>query len=206
MNNQPGQDLALTDADLAELRSVGDEQLSGLDSRLLDLASRGKSPDEIAEELGISSIRAAQRIKEILRRRDWLSSIERKALLHDKLVKLSDYVQQQMDDQENLEPYETARGQVVFPTVDPRWADQMRKLIKDMNDQINLSGSEVNSEMNKIRRAHAKLMVGAVNLAFEYMILDVKKRYPEIEELDLRSIMEMAMPLAISSIEAQVAE
>lgn len=199
-----GQDLELTKTDLAELRSVGDEQITSLDRKLLEAAASNKSPDEIGEEFGIPPIQAANRIKDILRRRDWLSLVERKALLHDQLVKLRDYVQQQMDDQLALEPYETARGTVVFPQADPRWAEQMRKIIGDMNSQIDAQGSENNEQMNKIRRAHAKLMIGAISLAFDLHAIDMHKRYPEIDEKVLRESLELALPHAVEMIDAQV--
>ena len=57
--------------------------LSVTDKRLLALARRNMSPDEISEELGglISPARAAQRIREILRSHDWLSQEEQQGLL-----------------------------------------------------------------------------------------------------------------------------
>lgn len=194
------------DALLAKV-GQGGSGMSAADKKILDAASRGLSPEEIAEEIGmgLTALRAGQRVREILKARDWLSVVERKMLLMDQVTDLREYINDQMQADKEGHTSIDGRGREIYIPSDPRWAQNMIALLKEVARIIEVDSKNLSDEVSTIRDAHAHLMVEAIDLAFQQLVFAIRKEYPDVQTTDLYRFVEAAMPKAIELVESRTA-
>lgn len=181
-------------------------RLSVLDKKLLKWAAERRSPEWMSAKLDgvLSPAAAAQRTREILKSQDWLSQVEQRALILQDMIELKNILMGRIRKEGGLVTDEET-GQVAYSFGDPRWAANLTKLLGEMNKLIINEQSQVDVERQSLRRAHAQVMVRAVELAFKTLVLRVREKYPEVDEMVLRTFLEDALPNAVSAIEMSVA-
>lgn len=164
---------------------------NAVDRILLRGAAAGKSPPEISAMTNgvLSPAKAAQRVKDILAGRDWLTEMEQRQLLWDDLAAVKDML------------YEKA---VEFKNV--RASEVLIKLLGTLNDTLAANKLDINKAMTQINEAHARLMLSAINLALERSLLELERRHPEVPQGELVQIMHTSFPDAVREIEARVVQ
>lgn len=180
----------------AELtKRVGlDGELSGMDARLLELAAARRSPEEMGEDLGIAPARAAQRVREILASRDWLSNLEQEILLMQEMIQLKNQVQ------DLVKRYADAD---YMQAMDPRWATTLQKILTDLMTVVDNRSKRVAEARVTIRAAHAELIVAAIDKAFTLTMYNLREHGVVIEESVGRDALEDSLPKAFAMIEAR---
>lgn len=188
-----------------ENRPGGDDGLSVLDKKILEAAAQNKSPEEIAALAGTTPERAAQRVREILKTRDWLSIIERKQLLMNDFYDLRAYLVDMMEADRNPNEQYDIKGHPFIPPSDPRWAANMNVLLKELRRIIEADEKVVKRDVDTIHQAQANLMVRAIGIAFNRMVTQLTEHYPELDPQIAYDLMESALPHAMSTVEDRVA-
>ncbi|ACY35906.1 hypothetical protein CMP1-10 [Clavibacter phage CMP1] len=181
----------------------GENGLNALDTRLLEMAANRKSPQEMQDATGIPAARCAQRVREILSARDWLSPLERRVLIMDDYAKLRTYMMEMMDAQRDGIPMVDKKGFGIVLPADPRWAANMLKLLNQLDYMIDRDAGELDNTLNKVKRNQARLMVEAIELAFERLTFEIEKKYPGVEQSVLMEFMEHALPKAIALVDSR---
>lgn len=184
----------------------GEDGLSGFDQRLLRLAAAGKTPDEIARELGIdiAPARVAQRIRDILKTRSWLSILEKKALLVDDMMELKEHLRDIVMS-EGGEMYDKNGEAMGWSFGDPRWSANLLKTIKELSTQLDLDLQQTDMAKNELLAGQARIMTSAISIAFNKLMFHIRESYPDVDEQALMSFMEDAIPAAIELVESKVA-
>lgn len=199
---------------------AGGGELSGLDKKLLELASRNMSPDEIGKELNLKPARAAQRIREILRERDWLSLNEQEAMLMQDLIDLKNFLTTTMhkDQAMQIAAAENAAAEAredadfglsrnyeqrvqELTLGDPRWAANLKGVLAEIGKILNGRRKIVESDRLMIRNSTAILMAAAIEMSFKNLVYQVREEYPEVDELKMRNMIEQSLPRAFQAIE-----
>lgn len=184
-------------------KRVGEgDGLSGLDSRLLDLAAQRMTPEEIAAELsldGITPARVAQRIREILKSQDWLSIAEQKGLILLDVIKLRDILFERV---EGTETRFTKDGQIVEVESGAAYFQAMIRLLKEWRDIIQSLQLDVDADTLKVRQAHAKIMGRAIESTFKAYNATLRTHGYDIPPEVAMLAMEDALPVAFRSLEA----
>lgn len=188
-----------------ERRPGGAEGLSVVDKKLLALAAQGKSPDEMSADTGVPAERAAQRVREILKTRDWLSIQDKRRLLMEDFYELRQYVLDMMEADKNPNEQYDIKGRPFVPPSDPRWSQNMLQLLKQLRDMIDKDEKTATRDAESIREGHAKLMIRAISVAFNRMVIRVMEYYPDVDPQLLYDLMEEALPGAMETVEAKVA-
>lgn len=188
-------------------QAVGDGgQISGLDQRLLDLVAKtpNTTPEELSEALGVPSMtpaRCAARVREIIKSRDWLSQTEKKSLLLDDLIRLRDIVFERL---EGTEVKFDRHGDAIEVESSSAWANTMVRLLREWRQVIESMQHDVESADIKIRRAHAEIMLAAIEVMFERMLLRLEAALEVKIPRDLaNSIMEEVMPIGFTSLDSR---
>lgn len=177
--------------------------LSVTDRRLLALARRNLSPEEISEELGglISPARAAQRIREILRSHDWLSIEEQQGLLLLDMIELKEILLEHVREEGGL--IEDPRsGGTYYSFGDPRWSANLIRLLGEMSKMILAARTDVESIKTTLRRKHAAVMTQAIQVTFAIVARGVTSRTRDLDERDMIELLEEALPKAVAIVEA----
>jgi hypothetical protein len=151
------------------------------------------SVTEISESLGgqISPERVGLRLTEILNSMDWLTTAQKQKLNFHDMIKVKDMLM------EKAQGFGEAAAAASGPLV---------RILKQIGDDLRQADTDLDERMLRVQRAHANVMVSAVELAFEKALFELHKRYPEIERGELQEILEVSLPAAVKSIEASVDE
>lgn len=163
--------------------------LGNIDRILLRGAAAHKSPTEIAKLTNgvLKPAEVAVRVQEILDDRDWLSEAQTKALLVDDLMQLKDVLVEKA---------------VTFKNLDA--AKPLISVLTQLDRTLTAEKFDLNKAMNEISRAHAFLLLQAMDLAFEKLCLDIERAHPEISRAELTTLRQAALPDAIKAIESRV--
>lgn len=174
-------------------KAVGiDGELSGLDARLLQMAAARRSPEEMGDETGMAPARAAQRVREILASRDWLSNMEQEILLMQEMFELKNQIQ------DIVQRYAKAD---YLHAMDPRWATTLQKLLTDLVKIVDNRSQRVSEARVTIRKAHATLITQAIEEAFNIALHELRERGVVIDESVYRDALEQALPRAFQKIQ-----
>lgn len=188
-------------------RPVGaDGKLSMLDKRLLKMASLRLSPAEMAERMNgiITPAAAAQRVREILSAWDYLSIVEQKALILMDLIELKDILMDRVRQEGGM--VEGKNGELVYSFGDPRWASAVTKVLSEMGKLITQEQANVDAERQGVRRAHAMVMVRAIEQTFDRFARDLRAEFPSVPEARMRGVLEEAIPIAVAAIDSSITE
>lgn len=163
-----------------------------VDKILLRGASAGKSPEELSKLTGntIKPAAAAQRVRDILASRDWLTQVERKQLLIEDLMAVKDKLMQQVLD---------------FNMVKDS-ASPLIKVLGEIGKQLDKDKLDIEAALTQIRRAHAEMMLTAIRATLEHTSLELEKRHSAVSRAELSQVFQLALPEAVREIEARVVE
>ena len=127
---------------------------SALDERLLKLARR--SPQEIADELGLEPAFVAQRVAELLVSRDWLSERQEERLLLVEAAALKDRAFLMLDGVEGGE----------FAQV----ANVVLRSLKLVAERLDARRKLVDADLDRISSAHARMFGEAFDVALNHIV------------------------------------
>lgn len=187
-------------------RAVGaDGELSATDKKLLTFAKQNLSPTEMAEQLGFGFTpeRCVQRVREILRSHDYLSQVERRALILLDMIELKEILLDHVRN-EGGEIVNRQTGETYYSFGDPRWSGNLVKLLSEMNKLIASDKQDIDAARIKLRRRHASIMLQAIDLCFRLFIRKLPTIGVDVEESALLEILEQVLPTAIAAVEQNV--
>lgn len=163
--------------------------LGPIDTKLLEGASRNLNPEQLSAEVKgvVSPAVAAQRVKDILKSKDWLSYAERKKLVLEDAYFLLGKLRTQM------EGY-----------VDEKQASAFLKNIKQIAELLDHANAGNEKTLMQVREIHARVMAMAIKVAFEKALFELQKRYPDIPDDEIYEVLEESLPLAIGELDEVV--
>ncbi len=164
---------------------MGDIERTELD-RLL-LANAKKSLAEISELTGLSEADAAARLSQLYEDKGALYDLYRERQLIEELYDIYDEVKTKAANAAER----NAAGLY----------NALRQIMTVMFEKLDKARARNSADITTINEAHAKIMFMAIHLAFDKAVFELQKRYPEIDEDELESIMLDALPLAMEAIE-----
>lgn len=148
-----------------------DLERTHLDEKLLSLARR--SPAEIAELTGLDSGFIAERIASLLQAKDWLTDRQEERLLLIEAAALKDKAFGMLDEVEAKD----------FASV----ANVVLRSLRLVSDRLDARRKLVDSDIQKITSAHAKIFAEAFDSALRYIVQGFKAfdGVPSDDEIDL---------------------
>jgi hypothetical protein len=163
--------------------------LGPVDSKLLVGASKNLSPEQLSAEVKgvVSPAVAAQRVRDILKSKDWLSFAEKKKLILEDAYFLLGTLRSQMQGY-----------------VDEKQAAAFLKTIKQVADLLDHANAGNEKTLMQVREIHARVMGMAIKVAFERALLELQRRYPEIPEDEIYEVLEASLPLAMTELDEVV--
>lgn len=159
-------------------------ELTTIDKRLLRYAAY-KSPEEISELLNgvVSPVEVASRVMELLRSRDWLSTLQRKQLLMERVWTLMD----------TYEDY-AFQGSI-------KSAELVLKAVRELRTMLADDKNALETSMFLINESHAEKMGQAVALSFEKLLSELTARDVGISRDDASEILEAVLAPALKEID-----
>jgi hypothetical protein len=94
-------------------------------------------------------------VREILRSHDYLSQVERRALVLLDMIELKEILLDHVRT-EGGEVTNERTGETYYSFGDPRWAGALVKLLSEMNKLISADKGDIDAARMKIRRKHAR--------------------------------------------------
>lgn len=167
-----------------------DLERTDLDGRLLSLARR--SPAEIAEATGLEPKYVAERIAFLLESKDWLTDRQEERLLLIEAAALKDKAFGMLDGVEGKD----------FASV----ANVVLKSLRLVSDRLDARRKLVDSDIEKITQAHAKVFASAFDAALQYIIAGFKafEGVPSDDEVD--DLVEQGLKRAGAVLDANIFE
>lgn len=164
--------------------------LGPVDSKLLVGASKNLSPEQLSAEVKgvVSPAVAAQRVRDILKSKDWLSFAEKKKLILEDAYFLLGKL----------------RSQMVDGYVDEKQAAAFIRNIKMIAELLDHANAGNEKTLMQVREIHARVMGMAIKVAFERALLELQRRYPEIPEDEIYEVLEASLPLAMTELDEVV--
>lgn len=159
-------------------------ELTTIDKRLLRYAAY-KSPEEISELLNgvVSPVEVASRVMELLRSRDWLSTLQKKQLLTDRLWELTD----------TYWDY-ASQGSI-------KSAEIVLKSLKEVRSVLDEDRINIEEAMTRITTEHGQQMGKAIAASFEMLLKELESRDIKIDAKDADEILLKVLKPAFTSIE-----
>lgn len=164
---------------------------TNLDRDILRMAASRASYAEISRAINneLSPSEVAVRVDELLNARDQLTNAQQRLLLIDELHELKDKLREMVVDNSALDH-----------------ASTLLRTLQVIGDRLDKERVDVRTEMEQIRRAHASLMMGAINLFAQKLAIEIEKRHPEIDwNNEVATLVQTILPSAIQEIESRVA-
>jgi len=155
-------------------------ETTALDDKILKLAPR-MSPMEISSEINgvLSPSQVAARVKELLESRDWLSVLEKKKILNDRIWAMMDVYERFALD-----------GNLKSADVFLRAAKELRQMLAE-------DSNAVDDQITRVTSAYAEAMAKAIGAALQMLMKRV--RVPEEKAL---AILDEVIPVAVKELES----
>ena len=162
-------------------------ELSVIDQRLLRYAAH-KSPTESSEILNgtVTPAEVASRVQTLLRSRNWLTTLQRKQLLADRLYELLDAY------------WEWALQGSIKST------DVVFKSIKELRQLLEEDRVSIDQAMTLITESHAERMGQAVALSFRRLLEILVERNVGVSDEDVEPILRQVLAPAMEEIDQGV--
>lgn len=148
----------------------------------------------IAERTGIPEGEVAERLTALLDNPYWRDDLMEEKLLIAEIAMLVEDIRERMSG---------------YRVEDEGWASMARvqlAAIKTMLEQLEKRRKAVNGELALVSRLQAELFVAAMRLQQDRALLNIQRKYPEIDIELLYAEFNEALPLAIGLIENQVVD
>ncbi|MDF2915915.1 MAG: hypothetical protein K0S70_132 [Microbacterium sp.] len=146
------------------------QALSIYDDRLLDMASKRMSFEQMYDDLGCpdgtSPAAIGTRVRTLLAAYT-LDAVEQKSLLLRDLVRLRDII---FDELESDGIHVGADGEITAKELSPAWASAMVRLLKEWRSTIESMQDDLADSRQSIREAHAHIMLQAITIMFERFV------------------------------------
>ena len=169
---------------------MGDLERTDLDERLLSLARR--SPAEIAEVTGLEAGYVAERIAYLLDSKDWLTDRQEERLLLIEAASLKDKAFSMLED---VGPQEFAGV-----------ANVVLKSLRLVSERLDARRKLVDSDIEKITAAHAKLFAQAFDAALQYIVAGFKAFEGVPSDEDVDDLVEQGLKRAGAVLDANLFE
>lgn len=153
-----------------------------------------KSPNEIEVLTGIPANEVAERLTELLDNRDYRDDLMEERLLLAEVAMLVDDIRTRMNR---------------FSVEDEGWASMARvqlQAIKTMLEQLDKRRKAVDGKLSALTQQQALLMAEAIRLSQERAVLNIQRKYPELDPEVIYAEFEEALPGAIEFLETQANE
>lgn len=159
-----------------------------LDRKLLHAASDGLSPKEMAQAVGglIPPEQAAQRVRDLLESRNWLTFFEQQQLLSEQINEILASLRTWVD-AGSINHIKTAL--------------QALKMKQDQLDKHRISPEEA---ANIIREGQARILLSAIQVAMMSAADELGRRYPQVPTGEIRETFMLALPGAVESVERRI--
>jgi|SRR6478735_7044384 len=168
------------------------QELGKFDKKMLEYASDGLSPEEIAQKLPGDQTPAmiAFRIKQILSGRgSWLTVAEESALHLADLQRLKKKAWEMLDQEEGN-----------------RALTGLANIMQQIGMRIDVAAARSDEMMGQIRKAQAREFAAALELMYDGVVRRLAKEYPDVDKQVLRGFMGEEMQSAVARINALVDE
>lgn len=165
-----------TDVKLGRGRSV--------DDALLEAAVIGLSAEETSERIGgiLSPARVRMRTREMLSAGDWLDALEQeRAILKLAQKNLAALNKQALS-------LDSAKVQLSY--------------VREILERLEKRKRAADEDLDRLYQAQARIMSQAIALALEKALFELQKRYPTIEEGELRVVLSESLPEAVAVLSA----
>jgi hypothetical protein len=159
--------------------------------RILLQNAAHSSPEELSELVNgvFTPAECAQRVHELLKKRDWLEQLEKQQLLINDLADIKDMLREKA-----LKGWDTRAAEVFL------------KAVAQANEIIQANQFDLQAALTQINRAHAQMMLSAIHLALERSFQELERRHAEIPRTELLEVMHASIPAAFAEIEARVVD
>lgn len=167
-------------------------ELGRFDQKMLEYASDGLSPEEIAEKLPGDQTPAmiAFRIKQILSgRTNWLNAAEESALHLADLQRLKKKAWEMLDQEEGN-----------------RALTGLANVMQQIGLRIDTAAARSEEKMGQIRKAQAREFAAALEMMYDGVVRRLSRQYPDVEKPVLREIMGEEFQSAVARIDNLVSE
>lgn len=165
-------------------------ELGRFDKKMLEYASDGLSPEEIAAKLpgDQSAAMIAFRIKQIVSgRTSWLSVAEEAALHLADLQRLKKKAWEMLDQEEGN-----------------RALTGLANVMQQIGLRIDIAAARSDETMGQIRKAQAREFAAALEMMYDGVVRRLHKEYPDVDKHVLRNMMGEEMQAAVGRINALV--
>lgn len=159
-----------------------------LDRKLLRAASDGLSAVEMARSIGnvISPEQAAQRVRDLLESRNWLTFFEQEQLILESINDVLSGLREWAD-----------AGSIDHIKV-------MLSALKLKQDQLNKNRIDPAVLANQIREGQANIMLSAIQVAMMSAADELGRRYPQVPASEVREVFLLALPAAVETVERRI--
>lgn len=167
-------------------------ELGRFDKKMLEYASDGLSPEEIAAKLPGEQTPAmiAFRIKQIVEgRTSWLSVAEEAALHLADLQRLKKKAWDMLDQEEGN-----------------RALTGLANVMQQIGLRIDIAAQRSDETMGQIRKAQAREFAAALEMMYDGVVRRLAKEYPDVDKVVLRELMGEEMQNAVGRINALIQE
>lgn len=159
-----------------------------LDRKLLRAAAQDLGPNEISRAVGgvITPAQAAQRVRDLLESRNWLTWFEQQQLLLESINEIVANMQKWVD-----------AGSI----------DHIKatlQALKLKQDQLNKNRVDPEAAAQVIREGQARIMLQAIQVAMMATVDELSRRYPQIPEAEVREVFMLGLPKAVQQVEDRI--
>jgi hypothetical protein len=155
------------------------------------LKNARKSFNEISQITGIPVGEVAERLTTLLDNRTWRDDLMEEKLLLAEVGMLVDDIRTRMSR---------------FNVEDEGWASMARvqlQAIKTLMEQMAQRRKDVDGKLSLVTMLQAQLMAEAIRIAQERAVLNIERKYPELDPDVIYAEFEDALPEAIAFLEAR---
>lgn len=146
--------------------------LTKIDAKLLDLADRGASGEEMFEETNIPATQAILRVRELLAQRDWLSDLERQKMNIMALQQVKNSLLQR----------------VKKSNADKDDIDVFVKATKVMDELLDKANTITDEQLTTITTRQAQALMTLMTTAWDAAVSELEERYPQVETKEITDV------------------
>lgn len=158
-----------------------------MDRKLLRAASDGLSPKEMAVTVGntIEPEQAAQRVRELIESRNWLTFFEQEQLILESINEILSGLREWVD-AGSIDHIKTSLT-----------------AIKMKQDQLNKNRVDPEVIANQIREGQARIMLSAIQVAMLSAADELARRY-NVPTAEAHEVFMLALPGAVETVEKRI--
>lgn len=182
-------------------------QLSGFDEKLIEMATRRLTAEQMYEALGnppsMTPARCFQRVREILKAQTRFSALEQQALLLNDFVKLRDVLWERI---EGTETKITKNGDVIEVESGVGYFNAMARVLREWSRLMTEMQKNVDDGATTITQQDATLMMQVISIMFDRYHGMLEREGVKLPDANRRREMfEEIMPLGFQVLQERVA-